>query len=127
MRDTRIALAPYTLAVVLIILLLSWLAFGQTAQSYKPTEVQQLKLQVAQRDAWLAQRDYIEAQRRYQDSVRVLNTLGDDIKKENTWPAEVIFNADKIEFVAPPPNTARPGAPGPPPPPVLPLPKGGAQ
>ena len=116
MRDTRIALAPYTFVALFLILAILAIVdmLHSQATTFKPSEVQQLKLQVAQRDAWLAQRDYLDSQRRYQEAVAALNRLGEDVKKENAWPDAVIFNADRIEFAVPPPNTARPGAPGPP-------------
>jgi hypothetical protein len=113
-RDTRRALAPYTLAVLLIVLAVLWIVgrvHGQATpqqQQYKPTEVQALKLQVAQRDAWLAQRDFLDAQRRYQEAVAALNRLGEDVKQENGWPKEVIFNADRAEFAAPNPRATTP-------------------
>lgn len=119
MRDTRRALAPYTAIVLLFVLFFLWLiGKAQAPASYKPTEVQTLRLQVKQRDAWLAQRDAIESQRRYQQAIAELNALGEDIRKENGWPTTVLFNPDKVEFSAPPANTARPGAPAMPAPPT---------
>lgn len=107
MRDTRRALAPYTAIVLIFILFFLWLiGKAQAPATYKPTEVQQLRLQVKQRDAWLAQRDAIEAQRRYQQAVGELNALGEAIRMENGWPESVVFNPDKVEFSQTPPPAA---------------------
>jgi hypothetical protein len=74
------------------------------AQStYQPTEVQHLKLEVAQAHAQLAQRDYMAAQKAYQDSMQALQAASDQVKKENGWPETTIFNYDQLTYSAPPP------------------------
>lgn len=85
----------------IVILTVAWIMAGRLdaqTPSFKPTELQSLRLQVKQRDAWLAQRDFLDAQRRYQQAVADLTTLGEQVEKENSWPSSVKFDANTLEF-----------------------------
>lgn len=95
--------------VIVGILALTWMWAGAVtlwpepqATSYKPTEIQSLRLQVKQRDAWLAQKDAISAQQRYQAAVGALIAEGEMVRKEQGWPESVKFDADTITFAVPP-------------------------
>jgi hypothetical protein len=117
MRRTTIEV----IAIYLVFLVLSSVAgflamdsvLAQAPPTYKPTEIQALRLQVKQRDALLAQRDYLDAQRRYQDAIALLAAEGDSVRRENKWPDSVKFNADTITFTIPEPApvSTRPPAP----------------
>jgi|SRR5882724_8702909 len=86
------------------------LLFGATllAQSspvkYEPTEVELLRLQVAQKDAQIAQMQLQQAQQIFQQSFGRLRAEADKIKAEHKWPAEVQFKSDTLTFAAPPPK-----------------------
>lgn len=94
--------------VIALLLIAGVIALPQAPPSYKPSEVQLLRLQVKQRDGWLAQRDMIEAQRRYQQAVAALLAEGETVRKENGWPDALKFDPDKIEFAVPPVRTTPP-------------------
>lgn len=70
------------------------------AADFVPSEVQSLKLQLAQRELNLAQL----AQ---QDALHQLVALGTQIRLENGWPATVQFNPYTLGYVSTvPPNPA---------------------
>jgi len=75
---------------------------GAAASKYQPTEVQALKLQVAQRDAQLAQIQLQRAQAAFQGALAKLDELAGQVKLENKWPAEVQFSPDTLQFETPP-------------------------
>lgn len=125
----KVTLGSLVVGVVLAIVAVSVIAQNPgPPPAFKPTEIQLLKLQVRQRDAWLAQRDFIESQRRYQQAIADLNSEGEAVRKENAWPETVTFNADTIEFTAAPkPPVTAPTPPvesSPPAKPVPPTPAG---
>jgi hypothetical protein len=112
MRDTRIALAPYIIAVFAAIAVLMGIfavfTRAQAPLTYKPTEIQELRLQVRQRDAWLAQRDFRDAQIRYQQAVSQFQAEAEAIKKENGWPDGVKFNPDELSYAEAPAPASSP-------------------
>jgi Tfp pilus assembly protein PilO len=61
---------------------------------YEPTEVQNLRLQLRQKDAQIALQ-------RFQATVQDMNTEAEKIKKENSWPADLKFNGDTLKFEMP--------------------------
>src|SRR5882724_8201041 len=65
---------------------------------YNPTEVQQLKLQLKQRDAQLAQVALREAQSNFQQKVKDLMEEGVAIRNEQGWPESVQLNPDALSF-----------------------------
>jgi hypothetical protein len=88
------------IAAMGMIVLMNIQAMAQSppASTYQPTEVQSLRLQVAQRDAQLAQRDVVAANQRFQAAVAALSTAGERVKQENKWPDDVHFDLDTLNF-----------------------------
>lgn len=72
------------------------------APAYQPSEVQQLRLKVAQQSAQLAQANLREAQQQFQSAVANLSAEGEKVKQENKWPADVTLNLDSLTFSVPP-------------------------
>jgi high-affinity K+ transport system ATPase subunit B len=66
--------------------------------SYQPTEIQTLHLQVKQRDAQLAQKDFFIAQQNLQIALKALNDEAAKVKVENNWPDGLVFNQEKLSF-----------------------------
>jgi len=67
-------------------------------KEYKPTELQQLKLQVRQKDAQLAQVALREAQSNFQQKVKDLMEEGVAVQKAQGWPDTVTMNPDSLVF-----------------------------
>lgn len=65
---------------------------------YVPTELQLLKLQVAQKDAQLAQIQLQRAQQAFQGALAALDAEAGAVKKENRWPDAVQFSPDTLTF-----------------------------
>ena len=84
--------------------------FGQEKPKFSPTEVQGLRLKVAQQAAQLAQRELqfacSEPQQKFQKAIGDLNAEADKVKTENGWPKETTFNPDTLVFSMPPPPPA---------------------
>src|SRR6266436_1060530 len=98
--DRRYPMRP-KIIITLIALLVGMVvaAIGtETSKEYKPTELQQLKLQVRQKDAQLAQVALREAQSNFQQKVKELMEEGVAIQKANSWPDNVTLNADTLQF-----------------------------
>lgn len=94
---------------------------ADAVQSYEATEVENLRLQVIQRDAQLAQIAAQQANAQFQKTVNEFNAEVETIKKAHNWPAGVqvdpvaLSKTNEIKFVAPPPPLPPPGTPtGPP-------------
>jgi len=87
---------------VVTVLALGAIAWAQSPapapNPYQPTEVQALKLKVAQQDAIIAQRDMQSAQQRYQNAIVALNTAAEQVKRDNKWPEDVQLNLDSLVF-----------------------------
>lgn len=84
------------------------------ASKFEPTEVQRLKLQVAQKDAQLAQVQLQRAQVAFQAALAELDAEAGRVKAANGWPSTVQFSPDTLTFVeAPKPTVAPPVAPAP--------------
>jgi hypothetical protein len=66
--------------------------------AYHPTEVQSLRLKVAQQAAQLAQVQLREAQQQFQQAMSSLSAEADKVKQENKWPEDVQFNLDSLQF-----------------------------
>lgn len=77
---------------------------------YQPTEVQSLRLQVAQKNAQLAQAALQSAQRAFADAFSALQQEAAKVKAEQKWDdAKVTFNPDTLTFVdAPTPAAPKP-------------------
>ena len=91
-------------AVITIMFTLVMIAFaGQAASKYQPSEVQSLRLKVAQQAAQLAQRDLQDAQTRFQTAVSALRDEGEKVKVESKWPKDVVFDLGSLTFSAPQP------------------------
>lgn len=87
--------------LVAISLLLVSAAVAQSppvANPYVPTEVQQLRLKVAQQNAQLAQSQLREAQQNFQSAVAALSAAGEKVKEENKWGDDVVLNLDTLQF-----------------------------
>jgi len=104
-------------AIITVALLLACVAvFGQTnppQTDYKPSEVQMLRLQLAQEKAKNAELLLTQAQQQYQAAIGNLSSEGEKIKTENKWPPTVQLNFQTLAFSAPPkpPPTAQPTPP----------------
>lgn len=87
--------------------------FAQEAKKpkYQPTELQTLRLQLAQQQAQLAQKDMFIAQQNLQAALAALKAESDKVKQANNWDASVIFNPDTLMFIdAPKPIPVPSGA-----------------
>ena len=73
-------------------------------KEYKLTEVQQLKLQVQQKDAQLLQAQLQNIQRQFQEKVSELMSTAQKIKMENGWSPDTKFDPDHLIFSAPDPK-----------------------
>lgn len=100
-------LATWTVIALALAALVIWAATsrGQTPPpvqpplaKYQPTEVQSLRLQVAQKNAQLAQAALQQAQRNFQDAFAALNAEAEKVKAEEHWDAKVTFDPDKLTF-----------------------------
>jgi hypothetical protein len=85
---------------------------------YPPTEVQCLRLRVLQDAALLAQQQMMNlqqqlqtAQSTFQQRLQELTDASKQIKADNHWPPDIIFNPNDNTFTDPPP----PAPPSPPP------------
>src|SRR5580765_7750139 len=105
-KDIRTVAYIMLAGVILVILCLFWAARSINAQEkvkeYKLTEVQQLKLQVAQKDALLLKAQIDALQTKFQERVTELMSTAQKYKLENGWPPETQFNPDTLTFSAPP-------------------------
>jgi hypothetical protein len=72
------------------------------AESYTPTEVQSLKLQLRQRDAQIAQKDLQMYQQRFQQAINDLQAEAEQIKRDNKWAADVAFDMGTLTFAKKP-------------------------
>lgn len=79
------------------------------AKTLEPTEVQHLRLEVAQKDAQLAYATFQQAQVAYQKAVVNLQQLGEQTKRDNKWPAEVTFDLSTLVFTQPVPPAPEKG------------------
>lgn len=87
----------YTWALIGFLFLCSGL-LGQKPSEYKPTEVESLRLQVAQKDAIIAQQQMQQVQQAYQSAIDKLHTEAEKIKADHKWPETVKFNDQAITF-----------------------------
>lgn len=100
----------YRITLLLSVILITWSAAigGQEKEKSAPpkkfelSEVQQLKLQVKQRDALLAKAAMDSAQANFQQAVLNLTAEADRIKIENSWPKETQFSPNELTFNEPP-------------------------
>jgi hypothetical protein len=79
-------------------LLASGLVATETTKTFTPTEVQNLRLQVKQRDAQIAQRDMVAAQEKFQNFLATLQSEGEKVRLENHWPDTVKFDPNTLGF-----------------------------
>lgn len=101
--------AVITSLVVIILMGLVGISIIDAQQSpkpYEPSEVQSLRLQVAQKDAQLAFNNLQQAQAEYQKAFTALNKLADQTKKDNKWPDDVHFDFSTLTFTAAPAKPA---------------------
>jgi len=64
---------------------------------YTPTELQTLRLQVAQKDALLAKNLLDQAQQNFQKSLKTLQDEGERVKAENGWK-DATFDPNSLAF-----------------------------
>ena len=98
LTNVRRSKALWIMAVAAICFILGANVWSQDAakKEYKPTEVQSLKLKVAQQEALLAQAHLNAA-------ITALGAEANAVKKENGWPDDTNFNPDSLTFTAPAP------------------------
>lgn len=112
-KDIRTVAYIMLAGVLLVILCLFWAARSINAQEkakpaeYKLTEIQQLKLQVMQKDAQLLQAQLQQIQRQFQEKVSELMSTAQKIKLENGWSPDTQFDPDRLVFSAPPAPPAK--------------------
>lgn len=100
-------------ATIVILLALVMVAFAPaqapaTSAKYTPTEVQALRLKVAQQAAQIAQRDLQDAQTRFQTALASLREEGERVKAESKWPKDVVFDWGTLTFNEAPAAPATP-------------------
>lgn len=83
-------------------------AVAQEIHSFKPTELQTLRLQVKQLQAQTAQKDLFIAQQNFQAALKTLNDEADKVKAENNWPKETGFDANALTFAEGPKSNPPP-------------------
>jgi len=92
------------LSFVLSILMMALFAQSPAAPAkYEPSEVEQLRLQLAAKDAQIAQIQFQNAQYVFQQAIARLHAEADKVKAEHKWPAEVQFKPETLTFAAPAP------------------------
>ena len=96
-------------AIVLVVLAVVVMSIGVSAQApelktYTFTEVQNLKLQLLQKDAIYAFQDY-------QNKLNALNGTAEQFRKDNKWPDGLQFDGQKIEMHEAPKAPATPAVP----------------
>jgi len=105
-KDIRTVGIILAIGILIVIFCLFWAArtisAEEKAHEYKLTEIQQLKLQVQQKDAQLLQAQLQQIQRQFQEKVSELMSTAQKIKLENGWPPDTTFDPDKLLFSAPP-------------------------
>jgi len=73
----------------------------KAAPTYKPSEIQLLRLQVKQKDAQLAFLAVQQAQATFNQRIQDLTSEADKIKLENGWDAKVTFDGNTLIFAEP--------------------------
>jgi len=105
-KDIRTVAYIFLIATIAVILCLFWAARSINAQEkakeYKLSEVQLLKLQVVQKDAFLLKAQIQDLQRQFGDKIADLQRTAEKIKLENGWPPETAFDMDSLKFSATP-------------------------
>ncbi|SRR6266436_3718222 len=91
------------LRYVVVALCISAALYGDDVKTYKPTELQSLRLQVRQKDAQLAQAALQAAQQQFQAALQNLTAEGEKVKVENKWPSDTQFSPNDLSFSAPAP------------------------
>jgi|SRR6267142_4273374 len=89
------------IAIGLTLLFSATLLAQSPPAKYEPTEVELLRLQVAQKDAQIAQIQLQQAQQMFQQALGRLQVQADIIKAEHKWPAEVQFKLETLTFAPP--------------------------
>ncbi|HVI10182.1 MAG TPA: hypothetical protein VND65_17970 [Candidatus Binatia bacterium] len=78
-------------------------------EKYEPTEVEKLKLQLAQKDAQLAQQQFNYAQQSLNVAITAFRNQSNAIVKAHGWPDDVEADYNTLEFALRP----KPGAKSP--------------
>jgi hypothetical protein len=100
------------IAIGLFIVMLVNVFAEDSPNSYQPTEIQHLRLEVKQREVQLAQKDFFIAQQNLNMSLKALNDEAARVKIENKWPDGLVFNQEKLSFteeLKPPAPMVSPG------------------
>jgi hypothetical protein len=71
---------------------------------YCPSEVEYLRLQVAQIKAQNRLQTYLIARDAYNQSMADLTNLGNQVKEDNHWPDKVQFSPQDLTFTIPAPT-----------------------
>jgi hypothetical protein len=79
-----------------------------TEKKYEPTENQALRLKFLHKDLELAQLQAQVAFARFNQATAELAAEGAKVKTENKWPAELVFDNDKLTFTMPPAPPPKP-------------------
>lgn len=85
--------------IVPSLLLTTLLAAQDVAKNdYKPSEVQTLKLQLAQKDAIIAKQAKDFADTNFNNAYSKLQAAGQQVIEDNKWPRDLLFNPDQLSF-----------------------------
>lgn len=77
------------------------LSAQEKPQEFNPTEVQSLRLQVAQKDAMIARYQLQEAQLKFQTAYGHLLQVCHQVQLDNKWPDNVTCDPDTLAFKQP--------------------------
>lgn len=91
-----------SIAIAVLMFIATTVGAQTTAKDYKLTEVQQLKLTVAVQKAQLAQKDYNAAFAALQQALNEMNAEAAQVRVENKWAPETIFDPQTVSFREPP-------------------------
>ena len=68
------------------------------SKKYEPTEVENLRLQVKQRDAQMAQIYFVQFQQKYNDAVQELYKECTSVRDHHNWPTTVTCKPEDLTF-----------------------------
>lgn len=83
--------------LIIFVLAATTLGAQSTQPDLKPTEVQQLRLEVKQKTAMLAQRDVTDAQTRFNQALGDLQDEAKKVETENGWK-DMQFDPQALTF-----------------------------
>lgn len=105
----RLAILRWSVILIFVIVAAAYITWGQDKPPvYTPTEYQNLRLQVRQKDALLAKAGLDAAQLQFQRALAELSAEAERTKEANHWPKDTQFDMNGLGFTPPPPKPAEP-------------------